>query len=67
MNQVNPAFIPRNHIIEEVITDAYTKADFTLFNKLSEALSKPYTEENNLELMQAPQNKDQIYRTHCGT
>lgn len=67
MNQVNPAFIPRNHRIEEVITDAYTKADFTLLNKLSEALSKPYTEENNLELMQAPQNKDQIYRTHCGT
>ncbi len=34
MRLVNPAFIPRNHLIEEVIRAAVDKADFAPFERL---------------------------------
>src|ERR1700681_2307478 len=45
MRAVNPAFIPRNHRIEEVIEAAVVAADFTPFEALLLVLAKPFEEQ----------------------
>ena len=42
---VNPAFIPRNHRIEEVIQAAVVAADFTPFETLLSILAKPFEDQ----------------------
>lgn len=68
MKHVNPAFIPRNHRLEEVIQSAVTKNDFVLMNKLIEVLSNPYNvQEGNVEYMNAPKTEEIVFQTFCGT
>jgi uncharacterized protein YdiU (UPF0061 family) len=42
MRRVNPAFIPRNHRVEEVIEAAEERQDFAPFEQLVSVLSSPY-------------------------
>jgi serine/tyrosine/threonine adenylyltransferase len=68
MRQVNPAFIPRNHRIEQVITAAVEGQDFEPFAKLSAVLSQPYRSQEGFEsYADPPQPGERVDKTFCGT
>ncbi len=68
MRTVNPAFIPRNHRIEEVIAAAVDHGDFGPFRALLTVLSHPYDDQAGFERYADPPRPDQIVeRTFCGT
>jgi serine/tyrosine/threonine adenylyltransferase len=47
MRAVNPAFIPRNHLVEEAIIAAETDGDFSAFEKLLSVISAPHPSRRN--------------------
>ena len=69
MHRANPAFIPRNHRVEEAIAAASINADFAPFERLVAVLAKPYEEQpEHLALAEAPGLDFQAeYKTFCGT
>lgn len=67
MRAANPAFIPRNHRIEEVIAAAL-EADFAPFERLNATLARPFDDQPEAKDLMAPPTEDQIVRaTFCGT
>ncbi|MEG3620122.1 YdiU family protein [Magnetovibrio sp. PR-2] len=67
MMRANPAFIPRNHRIEEMIEKA-RDGDFTLFEDLVNCLSKPFDDQAAFKTLQNPPKPDEIvHLTFCGT
>ena len=68
MRVVNPAFIPRNHRVEEAIKAAVEQGDLEPFEQLVELLASPYEDQPSLERYAEPPRPDQIVReTFCGT
>jgi uncharacterized protein YdiU (UPF0061 family) len=68
MRSVNPAFIPRNHLIEEVIEAAAERNDLLPFELLTSVLASPYQDQPGRERHGAPPRPDQIvHQTFCGT
>jgi uncharacterized protein YdiU (UPF0061 family) len=68
MRAVNPAFIPRNHRIEEVIEAAVNRDDFAPFEELLTVLSRPYEDQPALSAYAEPPEPDQrVLQTFCGT
>jgi uncharacterized protein YdiU (UPF0061 family) len=68
MQRVNPAFIPRNHRIEEVIQAAVQDEDYEPFNELVTVLSRPCDDQPEYKEYRDPPRTDQIVRqTFCGT
>jgi uncharacterized protein YdiU (UPF0061 family) len=68
MKRVNPAFIPRNHRIEEMIQAAATKDDFAPFERLVSVLARPYEDQPDAaDLARPPQVAERILETFCGT
>jgi len=68
MRRVNPAFIPRNHRIEQVIRAAVEREDFGPFAELSAVLSQPYQAQQIFESYgDPPQPGERVLRTFCGT
>ena len=68
MRRCNPAFIPRNHRVEQVISAAYERADFAPFEELLLVLSRPYEEQPAFEAYAAPpQPGERVLQTFCGT
>ena len=68
MRQVNPAVIPRNHRIEQVIEAAVERQDFDPFVRLSEVLSRPYRLDEGFEsYADAPLPAERVRQTFCGT
>ncbi|MBD9555755.1 YdiU family protein [Ensifer sp. ENS03] len=68
MMAVNPAFIPRNHRIEEAIAAATEDADFSLFEALVEVTANPYADQAQFARYQAPPSPgEEVQRTFCGT
>ncbi len=68
MQTQNPVLIARNHLVEQAL-EAATQGEMELFNKLLNALSKPYEFRiENSELMK-PSDEDfeKNYQTFCGT
>ncbi|AYD00214.1 protein adenylyltransferase SelO [Neorhizobium sp. NCHU2750] len=64
---VNPAIIPRNHRIQEAISAA-NYGDLSFFERLLEALEKPYEERPDFsDLMTPPTPEERVTRTFCGT
>ncbi len=67
MKSVNPAFIPRNHRIQQAI-DAAQSGDFTHFEQLNAVLSKPYDDQPEYaDYMKPPKPEEVVHRTFCGT
>lgn len=67
MRRVNPAFIPRNHRIEEMITRA-TAGDREPFDRLLRVLGRPYDDQPaDAELAEPPGAEQWVYQTFCGT
>lgn len=68
MLEANPAFIPRNHRIEEAIRAAEDSDDFTPFHRLADVLSKPLEDQPAHADLQVPPRPDQrVTKTFCGT
>ena len=68
MRQVNPAVIPRNHRIEQVIKAAVEAEDFGPFAELSTVLSQPYQPlEGSDSYAAPPQPGERVLQTFCGT
>jgi uncharacterized protein YdiU (UPF0061 family) len=68
MRQNNPAFIPRNHLVEEAIAAGVTQGQFSPLDRLLEVLSQPYTERSELTDYRKPAPASLSgYRTFCGT
>jgi serine/tyrosine/threonine adenylyltransferase len=68
MKQHNPAFIPRNHLVEEALNNAIN-GDLSYFMRFLEILKTPYSfnKENHGYLL-APENEfESNYQTYCGT
>ena len=68
MRRVNPAFIPRNHKVEEALTAAVDHGDFSLFEALNDALARPYEDRPAFAAYaQPPQPGEEVTATFCGT
>ncbi len=68
MRRANPAFIPRNHRVEQVIQAAVEREDFGPFVELLLVLSRPYEDQAGFEAYaEAPQADERVLRTFCGT
>ena len=68
MRAVNPAFIPRNHIVEAALNAAVVHQDFTLFEELLEVLSRPYEDKPRYERYALPPtSEERVQQTYCGT
>jgi uncharacterized protein YdiU (UPF0061 family) len=67
MRRHNPAFIPRNHKVEEALLAATTSGDLSVMERLLEVLATPYDHERDLPAFSAPGASERPYRTFCGT
>jgi len=68
MRLVNPAFIPRNHRVEEAIAAAVESGDFTPFRTLMQVLARPYDDQPEHAALAEPPTPDRrVTRTFCGT
>jgi uncharacterized protein YdiU (UPF0061 family) len=68
MKRVNPAIIPRNHLIEEVIVAAVEGANYAPFEALNAALAHPYDDVPVGDIYTLPPRPEQVVRnTFCGT
>lgn len=67
MDRVNPAYVPRNHLVEEALAAA-TEGDLDPLARLLEAVTDPYNERPAVERYAegAPESFGP-YRTFCGT
>lgn len=67
MDRVNPAYIPRNHLVEEAL-GAATGGDLDPMFRLLNAVTRPFDERPGLEryAVGAPEDFG-TYRTFCGT
>ena len=67
MRAVNPAFIPRNHLVEEAI-NAALEGDLIPFDDLLTVLSTPYEDQPAFARYADPPRSDQVvHQTFCGT
>lgn len=68
MRRVNPAYIPRNHRVEEAIAAAVEQGDLAPLDALQKVLKTPYIEQSNGAGFEAPAPPSYSgYRTFCGT
>ncbi|HYE33050.1 MAG TPA: YdiU family protein [Methylomirabilota bacterium] len=66
MRANNPAFIPRNHKVEEAL-EAATNNDLGPLNRLLGVLANPFDYESSLPEFSEPSQGDTPYQTFCGT
>ena len=67
MRLVNPAYVPRNHRVEEVIVAALA-GDFAPFHKLVQVLEKPFEDQPEFaEYQTPPLDTELVSQTFCGT
>ncbi|WP_020406154.1 protein adenylyltransferase SelO [Hahella ganghwensis] len=65
---VNPAFIPRNHLVEEAINEAQRTGDLRLFHRLVDVLENPFSyDPENSDMTQPPEPHQVVRQTFCGT
>ncbi|NNL07010.1 MAG: YdiU family protein [Gammaproteobacteria bacterium] len=68
MREVNPVYIPRNHLIEAAIRAAEDHGDFSVFHELHKVLQQPCQLQPGREAyMQPPQPHEVVQQTFCGT
>jgi len=63
----NPAFIARNHLVEQAIAEAYS-GDFNFFHRLLERLENPFEYDvADVDLATPPAPDQIVHQTFCGT
>jgi serine/tyrosine/threonine adenylyltransferase len=66
MRRHNPAFIPRNHNVEEALLAA-TSGDLSVMERLLDVLATPYDHSRQLPMFSSSSSGERPYRTFCGT
>jgi uncharacterized protein YdiU (UPF0061 family) len=67
MLATNPAFIARNHRVEQAIASAY-EGDFAVFHRLLERLQHPFDwDADDADLATPPKPQEIVQQTFCGT
>jgi serine/tyrosine/threonine adenylyltransferase len=67
MRRNNPAFIPRNHKVEEALAAASSNGDLTVAEKLLEIVAQPFDYGRHLREFSTPSPDNDGYQTFCGT
>ncbi len=68
MRAVNPAYIPRNHLVEEAIAAAVERDDLAPFEALVAVLARPFADQPGHErYAQPPRPEQRVRATFCGT
>lgn len=68
MRAENPAFIPRNHRVEQALSAATAEGDFSLFEALLDVLSRPFDDQPAFAAyMDPPKAGEEVLKTFCGT
>ena len=68
MRCVNPAFIPRNHRVEQVIRAAEDDSNLVPFDELVNVLAAPYEDQPGREWFENPPHPEEVVKqTFCGT
>ncbi|HJQ55444.1 MAG TPA: YdiU family protein [Vineibacter sp.] len=68
MRAANPAFIPRNHLVEAAIVAAQTRGDFAVTDELLAVLASPYDDQPGRDRYAQPPKPDEVvHQTFCGT
>ena len=67
MKKNNPIVIPRNHKVEEALSEAYN-GNLEKMNKLNNVLKNPYSNQEDIAEYKVPAPMtDEKYQTFCGT
>jgi uncharacterized protein YdiU (UPF0061 family) len=68
MHGANPAFIPRNHLVEAVINAAVAEQDFQPFEELLDVVMHPFEDRLDKERFMSPALPEEcVSQTFCGT
>src|SRR4051812_44047858 len=67
MQRSNPAFIPRNHLVEQALAAATDEHDYSVMQRLLDVLASPYDHDRDLPTFTEPGKGGRHYRTFCGT
>jgi uncharacterized protein YdiU (UPF0061 family) len=68
MKSVNPAFIPRNHLVEAAINSATKDGDFAPMEELLSVLQHPYLDQPQYAAYtRQPKLEERVCKTFCGT
>jgi uncharacterized protein YdiU (UPF0061 family) len=68
MRRASPAFIPRNHRVEEALSAAVERADYAPFETLLNILSHPFDDQPEFAAFAEPAPEGRgCYQTFCGT
>ena len=67
LDEINPAYIPRNHQIQDAIDLAYEN-DFSKILEMIEVIKQPFTERSIYDIYaSAPKENQKVSKTFCGT
>ena len=68
MDEVNPLYIPRNHLVDDALSDA-TGGTLAGFEELVRVLKDPYHRRDGCDgfTTPAPEGFEDTFRTFCGT
>lgn len=67
LSQLNPLYIPRNHLVQKAIESSY-KGDDSFFHRFNEVLKRPFDVQVNAEEFSLPAKpEEKIEETFCGT
>jgi serine/tyrosine/threonine adenylyltransferase len=67
MRRSNPAFIPRNHLVEEALRAATQEQDLSVLERLLDVVTSPFDHGRDLPAFSTPGRDQRSYRTFCGT
>jgi uncharacterized protein YdiU (UPF0061 family) len=68
MRTANPEFIPRNHLVERVLSAAVEREDFQPFEELLDVVSHPYEDRPEMtRYALAARPEEYVTHTFCGT
>ncbi len=68
IRQANPIYIPRNHLVEEMITAAVERGDMGPFEALLQVVTHPFdADEKWIRFAQPARPEECVRQTYCGT
>lgn len=68
MNEVNPAYVLRNHLAQHAVDAAIERLDFEPMRRLNQVLAKPFDDQpDHAELARPARPEEQVTTTFCGT
>jgi uncharacterized protein YdiU (UPF0061 family) len=68
MQKSNPIFIPRNHLVENIIQAAVENNDFSKMEEFIEVLKRPFDDRSQFaDYAKPPKPNEIVAHTFCGT